>query len=880
MDLLVSKVLKKVLSNYIKSCPDLGSGNDIKLGTNSSVQLRNVQLKEQVIGKMMMLPKAIEIESAECNEMNVTVPLSLMKKPIIIEIEGVHASAKEVDTENKTKTVVIIKSTTKKSKRQIIDTILINVNNFIFEYQSKDLKIIMSFESFCSYFADKNFKKISEIGTEVAENNVFTLRRVVEIKNFNMRVIKNNKEFYLIRNMNIDGKITQIRDEDTYQLIETNVSLNINRLRLVLLTEEYMITSSFISHFISIYTSSLLFKNDGTKQKQYHSGKTIISIRLGTFEITVKNEGATEILRLVTEQFRSNISIENSQNTHCINFSSGVGMVEMIYESNGVGKRVLSAFGDNVFNTRINVIINEGILNKITMKISLDGIEISFESAVVLKLIDFIKLAIIDKLNNSQQEKQIKQEPESTKNFIEVSKLIVNLLRKHLTVIAQKCGLNSFMDIVERLDMTVQIKNCILSIPFEEGGGCNMYIEGIEFNNSPKFLNLTMNKYSKEVIQRDLNYVKDGRKIKYTIGIDGIKIIHVNEKGEKNEIVSPIKAIFNGVTEYEHSPIPLMIGFEGIITNIQINLNSVIYLSLNKYFTQLFKSINNSIGEQFNQIAKEVSSKSTSIIDSSISFLNNYLLPLLDKRDVPTLCSSIIIKNGSFELPFTTILSVTPNESTSEFIFKNLSFVCVGDSLQRGFCLFMDTCKSNHVEKILSPFSNIITKPLPQDEHSISISTNYDVGCLLSKPKQLHFKISLYGLELRFDSLFGIDIKDWIISFIDHPEHIKTTTKSLLHNYKETRKLEKKPEIEKIKQFIKSIYHGFTCSLSLSECSFDCEDVQSKVSLSSQSLLVEQCNDYTQKLSSELAEIQMKNFMLAEQKEELTRQIAQLSKKK
>ena len=133
MDLLVSKVIKKVLSKFIRSCPDLGSGNDIKVGTNSSLKLREVKLKEPVIAGMLHLPKKIRLMNAECNEMNVNVPLSIMSKPIDIVIKGIKVSALERSNvpdvhveqkeENKQK-----KGKNKKSKREIYIFIFYNIN--------------------------------------------------------------------------------------------------------------------------------------------------------------------------------------------------------------------------------------------------------------------------------------------------------------------------------------------------------------------------------------------------------------------------------------------------------------------------------------------------------------------------------------------------------------------------------------------------------------------------------------------------------------------------------------------------------------------------------------------------------------------------------
>ena len=95
MDLVVSKVLKKILSRFIRSCPDLGSGNDIKIGTNSSLKLHEIQLKEAVIASMLGFPRKIKLMNAQCSEMNVNVPLSILSKPIDIVINGVKVFANE-----------------------------------------------------------------------------------------------------------------------------------------------------------------------------------------------------------------------------------------------------------------------------------------------------------------------------------------------------------------------------------------------------------------------------------------------------------------------------------------------------------------------------------------------------------------------------------------------------------------------------------------------------------------------------------------------------------------------------------------------------------------------------------------------------------------
>ena len=97
MDLVVSKVLKKILSRFIRSCPDLGSGNDIKIGTNSSLKLHEIQLKEVVIASMLGFPRKIKLMNAQCSEMNVNVPLSILSKPIDIVINGVKVFAQERD---------------------------------------------------------------------------------------------------------------------------------------------------------------------------------------------------------------------------------------------------------------------------------------------------------------------------------------------------------------------------------------------------------------------------------------------------------------------------------------------------------------------------------------------------------------------------------------------------------------------------------------------------------------------------------------------------------------------------------------------------------------------------------------------------------------
>lgn len=158
MDLIVSKVLKRILSTYIKSCPELGTGNDINIGANSTIKLSEIELKEDVISKVLMLPPSVRLTHSRCGEMNVSVPLSLMKKPIIIRLKGISIGAHETEVGEGAEPVVVIKRSKKKNKRQLTDTILVEMDDFTLSLQTGESELLVTVKSLSTFLADSKFQ--------------------------------------------------------------------------------------------------------------------------------------------------------------------------------------------------------------------------------------------------------------------------------------------------------------------------------------------------------------------------------------------------------------------------------------------------------------------------------------------------------------------------------------------------------------------------------------------------------------------------------------------------------------------------------------------------------------------------------------------------
>ncbi|KAL7720979.1 Chorein N-terminal domain-containing protein [Entamoeba marina] len=833
MELLVSKVLKKILGNYLKDTSALGTGNDIKLGSNNKVSLRDVALKEAVIGQMLMLPKAIQLQNATCDEVDVDVPMSILKKPIMIQAKGIRIDAHEDETAQGV--IIVIKNTKKKSKRQLMDTILLQMSDFKLSLRIKGMVVNISFDSFYTYFADKNFKE-----------KTFNTYRALEIKGINVTVTKDNDVFYLVRNMEIDGRITQTHETESYQLLDTTFDFNINRLQ-----------------SITVNSTPVNKKN--------------VNLRIKIFEITVKNDDTNEVLRFVTEMFRGNLVIENQNEKQTFSMRTGVEMVECMYESNGVGKRVMSGFGENIMNIQLNCVINDKVLNAIQLHVNLNGIEISFESAVILKLFDFVNQSIISKLKNhntttqietSNTDQPIKEIEEYKSNDKKITYTsLIDLGKKYIGIIAEKCGLQTSYELFERFEFICDIKDCILSIPFEQGGGCNVHIDDVSLTTTPKFDKIATNKTSHLILHRDIQPISNTKPLKFSLGIGGIHVIHVNEKGERNEVVSPVKAILNcfiGITdELELKQIDL----ETTINPIQSTLTTDTFLSLSKYFTALATAVNKVVGEQFKQLASNIATQSNSIIDTIINTMNTQILPLLNGTTLPRICLTLNLKGGKFEVPFETLLTTEPKNTTSVFSFKNSSIALCGDSKQRGFAIFFDQLHSGSIENVLTPFKSISTSEIPEGEHSVLVSCCYDVGSLLTKPKSIHFDVSLYGISL-------------ILSLNQAPainaEKIKSTDVNKSKEVVQT--IQKRPEVEKVEQWIKQHYNGFQASLALSECAISYDDTLSSINLNSKSFLVQNAKEYTQQLSIELSNVQMAKYELENKVEDLKKQIKNLQK--
>ncbi|ELP85404.1 hypothetical protein EIN_086860 [Entamoeba invadens IP1] len=892
MDLLVSKVLKTVLSNYVKSCPSLGSGNDIKVGVNSVLHLKDVQLKEEVMRQMLLLPQQISVLNASCAEMDVTVPLALMKKPIIIQAKGIRLQAKE-DTEGEFgKTVLVIKNTSKKSKRQIIDTILLNVTDFIVEFETGDTKLIVSFDTLSTYFANDRYEKVNEVPQPYVDGDTVNFYRVLEVSGLNVKMSRDNKEFNLLRNVTVSGQISQKRDAETYQLIDTNVRLNINKLRLLLLTEEYMSLSKFLFHMITLYTSSLVLRNESTKKKNEITkmNRNGVQLLIGTVEITVKNDNSTQVLRFVTEKFKGNVIVETIADMSTLTLETGVSMVEMMYEMNGVGKRVLSGFGDHVLETKLMVNRTSGVLDKIKLDCTFDGVEVSLESDVVLQLIAFTKSAILDKVNVASEKpakvERIETVEEKDKEgkgklgFIGTIQQFLEIGKTWLSLISEKTGHHDFVELLEQVEINLEMKKSVLSIPFAEGGGCNIIVDAIQLTNKPSFSQIATTKYSTEVLQRSLEVYEKTKQLKLSIGCGGMKVIYLTQKGDKTEALLPMKGILNVMVYMDTMNRVRMIDIEWVISSISMHITSDLAISLSKYFNRLGKEVTKGISSQMAALKEKVNEKiyQTSFIEDFLKTVKEFVLPLLDDKTTPRLSMGIMIHKGVFEFPFATMTGTTHEDTTSVFEVEDMCIALVGDASNRGFCVFIDNPKSDKVEKCLSPFEFVTSRKVDQIEHAIYMRGSYDVGRLFSEEKQLKIDVKLQGIDVGISSIFGIGGKNWIESYIQPKEKKKDEDLKIGTREEKTLNDKNNKIVVMLVNFFKDLYHGFEFSFTISDCNFKSEDKTSSVIIASKGRQNEGNDDLIKRLSEDIAKLQMANFELVEEMNTLKKQLVKKKK--
>ena len=319
MDFVASKILKSFLKTFIESCSDWGTGNDVEITPSQGiVTLHDIVFIREYLQEMILLPSELEITTATCSSIDVVVPWThLYSKPILLKVGNVIVKAKSKEKnendENQLSNEMKEKHSRKEKKnskpkkkkekkgRELIDTILVEINQFKLELTIGESTLYLDAQGGMTYFADENFNKLDRIKEDIIVDDIIWNYRYFQLTSLDMMFQNGERIVSLCNNLRVDGKYITQRLVDGYKLMDTKIMIDLSGITLNLSMDDYINLVNYIKTFFSIATQSAILDvvnaDDTTSQQREVS------------------QGREPIDFIVFEEYDESVMLNNSQTT-------------------------------------------------------------------------------------------------------------------------------------------------------------------------------------------------------------------------------------------------------------------------------------------------------------------------------------------------------------------------------------------------------------------------------------------------------------------------------------------------------------------------------------------------------------------------------------
>ncbi|ELP90389.1 hypothetical protein EIN_015480 [Entamoeba invadens IP1] len=207
---------------------------------------------------MVLLPSQIEVTTATCSSIDVVVPWThLYSKPIILRLGEVFVEAHDL-TEPRKEDKKKPKKPKKKTSRELLDTILVELTVFKLKLKLGPTELLLVINEGETYFADSAFNKVSQIPKEVPIENVISSYRFLQVHSLDLELTTGERKVILCHHLEVVGRYTTQREADTYKLLDTLCVVELSKISLNLLMDDYINMISYFKSLFAIATESAI----------------------------------------------------------------------------------------------------------------------------------------------------------------------------------------------------------------------------------------------------------------------------------------------------------------------------------------------------------------------------------------------------------------------------------------------------------------------------------------------------------------------------------------------------------------------------------------------------------------------------------------------
>ena len=645
-----------------------------------------------------------------------------------------------------------------------------------------------------------------------------------------------------------------------------------------------------------------LMKEEKKLQKIEKRGepKTEFKFVLPFIKLSLKNEDINEgICWLITDFSILFIPayggrIKNGE------YTINVGNVESIYTSGDVVKRLLWGLPKDdtkmVFESSMKTTWERNSLIKTELTGQLNFVGVTLEFEMLKKLIEFIKVTVIDRL--SQMTVDVLSLRETIENSIAMAK---DKFNQSLNIL----GLTSLIDLLKRIYSEFRLNGCKFEGPFpNHSGDFSISVDDVIISNDPLWDNLD---YIIERTEKKINkkmYIKPmekQRSIKFNIVLGSMAIEFIN--GDETSYLFPptkgdfrMEIKFDDVNDSEPVLILALLEFK----NMEFNLRGDKYVNIYDYFNQIKTYVKSKMGNEVvdlgSKMKDNVNNNLEQIEKDTMEFIDNSFIPSFDKTDLPTVIVNVSLDEGRLALPVTTIVNrknINKDDlnQVSKGMTKGFKLCFAMDKEYTTLGAFLEKIETKKLEKILTPFNGIYPKNnsewlSSEDDPSVKFIWKYDKR-IKKDQRIMGVELSLFNVKVMLNSLFGVQLEQALNMQIDDEEKKKEEEKKEQEK-KEEKKEETKEEIEKREEeekkkkektqqlidWVEKRYKGMTVKVNISECELFAEDHLHKATISSASPYGKQAEGIVNDLNKQLNELQERNDQLLEMKRKLQSELS------